>query len=988
MTALARRALRASAALLLLLGVGLTSAPASAQQRIGVDSAVNPNAMGIPPGGLPRRLVLGQDVVFNERITTEAEGQTQVLFVDESTLSVGPNANMVIDRFVYDPNAGTGQLAASLTRGVFRFVGGKLSKQANAVSMRTPAATIGIRGGVMLVNVQPGCAGPGAGGGGCNALEVIFVYGKGVTVTGVTGASQTLTRPGFEVTVAAPGAAPSDPHPAPPGATEALLAQLDGRPGGNGGAPIVPTEVMVTESGIANVISANLAASIEAAARTQPLPAQPQSVSPTVELTQLNNQNVSVPGATATPVGGGSAQPVADFFTSPTPGGTPIPTAFSPVTEQITAATIAPPVIAQPVITPAVISPPVITPPVIPPPVIPPPVIPIVPPPVVTPPVIPPVIIPPVVTPPVISPLVAITDVTGNVFMNGGLEPYTAGMVANGVFSASTASGPISFPVTAGSGYTSPDNTFFYADLTTANQPTPNQPAQSAFVYGGKAVGSSFYQATSTSPRILAFTLPPVLATSFFNALPAGLAAAAYNSPLFLATPANSPFSGSFAATKALQASLAVSGSGPAQTSAIAVLVGNVFSASLNGKSAAQPILNGIIHGSYLANASSQPIRIYSPYVTPADGVGNSFYGGAGISGFALSNGNCCGPGEVASNAYATDTATGSAAQYQFVVPAIVPTTPPTVPAGANTPQQNLTGYFGGVMTKEPGSGTGSPIPYALTGTANITTTAANGQVAATLNGSDPLTAGTSGVNSMVLAYGSTATGATNARIAYVNDNLFAVMENPGAESSVDNVAVPVTDTNSGSNIYLVTATAAPAPTSLLSNGLCSACQYLKWGYWGGELDTPQSGSNAARTDVGHINFWVAGAPPTPAADISAMAGANFTGTYNGNLIGTVVNGGAQYLASGGLQATYNFASQSGSFAVSHYDTLPNFTVSGKAPLSGSSYAFKVNNVSGVAGSVNGSFYGPMAAETGGNFAFVKVGGTPYFTSGVFAAKR
>ncbi len=238
--------------------------------------------MGIPPGGVPRRLVLGQDVVFNERITTEAAGQTQVLFVDELTLSVGPNANMLIDRFVYDPNAGTGKLAASLTRGIFRFVGGKLSKQPDAVSMRTPAATIGIRGGVMLVNVRPGCTGPvpGAGGGGCNALEVIFVYGKGVTVTGLTGASQTLTRPGFEVTVAAPGAAPSDPHPAPPGATEALLAQLDGRPGGNGGAPTVPTEVMVTDSGIANVISANIAASIQAADRTQPLPPQPQQRQP------------------------------------------------------------------------------------------------------------------------------------------------------------------------------------------------------------------------------------------------------------------------------------------------------------------------------------------------------------------------------------------------------------------------------------------------------------------------------------------------------------------------------------------------------------------------------------------------------------------------------------------------------------------------------------------------------------------------------------
>ena len=43
------------------------------QQRIGVNSAVNPNATGIPPGAAARKLVLGQEVVFNERITTEAK---------------------------------------------------------------------------------------------------------------------------------------------------------------------------------------------------------------------------------------------------------------------------------------------------------------------------------------------------------------------------------------------------------------------------------------------------------------------------------------------------------------------------------------------------------------------------------------------------------------------------------------------------------------------------------------------------------------------------------------------------------------------------------------------------------------------------------------------------------------------------------------------------------------------------------------------------
>src|SRR6516162_10169901 len=176
----------------LLLGLGMTSS-VEAQQRIGVNSAVNPDATGIWPGTPPRKLVLGQDIVFKERVTTGPEGQTQVLFVDQSTMSVGPNADMVIDEFVYDPAAGTGKLAASLTRGVFRFVGGKLSKQENAVTIQTPSATIGIRGAVVLGNQTPN-----------GRLELIFAYGKSVTITGTNGVSQTITRPGFEVIVSGP----------------------------------------------------------------------------------------------------------------------------------------------------------------------------------------------------------------------------------------------------------------------------------------------------------------------------------------------------------------------------------------------------------------------------------------------------------------------------------------------------------------------------------------------------------------------------------------------------------------------------------------------------------------------------------------------------------------------------------------------------------------------------------------------------------------
>ncbi len=244
MTPVARRPLRAVTLAALLLGTGLAGAPAVAQQRVGVSSAVNPDVTGLFPGAAPRRLVLGQEVVFNERITTGPEGQTQILFVDQSTMTVGPRSDMVIDEFVYDPNAGTGKLAASLTRGVFRFVGGKLSKQDNAVTMQTPSATIGIRGGLILVDLSPD-----------GQLQVVFGYGAGVTVTGLNGLAQTITRPGFQVTVAGRGAAPSTPAPAPPGATAALLAQLDGRPGGNGGARTVPTDATVANSGIAAAVS-------------------------------------------------------------------------------------------------------------------------------------------------------------------------------------------------------------------------------------------------------------------------------------------------------------------------------------------------------------------------------------------------------------------------------------------------------------------------------------------------------------------------------------------------------------------------------------------------------------------------------------------------------------------------------------------------------------------------------------------------------------
>jgi trimeric autotransporter adhesin len=130
--------------------LAVASLPAAAQQ-VGVASGVNPSVSGTPPGLTMRTIMIGQQVVYNEHITTSASGQAQILFLDQSTMTIGPNSDLTIDRFVYDPNTGTGQLAMTATKGVMRYVGGVLSKHENAVTLRTNTATIGIRGGIVLV---------------------------------------------------------------------------------------------------------------------------------------------------------------------------------------------------------------------------------------------------------------------------------------------------------------------------------------------------------------------------------------------------------------------------------------------------------------------------------------------------------------------------------------------------------------------------------------------------------------------------------------------------------------------------------------------------------------------------------------------------------------------------------------------------------------------------------------------------------------------
>lgn len=120
--------------------------PSYAQSRIGAASAVR-NQVSATQGAEERRLATGNPVLQNDRIRTGANSVAQLLFADQTTLSVGERSEIVLDRFVYDPHRSTGDVAVSLTAGALRFVSGRQDPRSYQVS--TPVATIGVRGTIV-----------------------------------------------------------------------------------------------------------------------------------------------------------------------------------------------------------------------------------------------------------------------------------------------------------------------------------------------------------------------------------------------------------------------------------------------------------------------------------------------------------------------------------------------------------------------------------------------------------------------------------------------------------------------------------------------------------------------------------------------------------------------------------------------------------------------------------------------------------------------
>lgn len=98
-------------------------------------------------------VVKGTVVEQNDTVETK-NGKVKIIFKDDTQVSVTEHSSLIIDDFVYDPKAGTGKLDLKAASGTVRYVSGAIAKDPKNVNIKTPTASIAVRGTDFVMSVS------------------------------------------------------------------------------------------------------------------------------------------------------------------------------------------------------------------------------------------------------------------------------------------------------------------------------------------------------------------------------------------------------------------------------------------------------------------------------------------------------------------------------------------------------------------------------------------------------------------------------------------------------------------------------------------------------------------------------------------------------------------------------------------------------------------------------------------------------------------
>lgn len=118
---------------------------------------VTHGSVTIERGGQSLPATLGTRLEQGDVVRTGADGSVGITLTDDSLLSAGPNSELALDQYSFDPTTNEGRFDTKLSKGTLAVVSGRIAKQSpKAMTVHTPGATLGVRGTEFVVSADNG----------------------------------------------------------------------------------------------------------------------------------------------------------------------------------------------------------------------------------------------------------------------------------------------------------------------------------------------------------------------------------------------------------------------------------------------------------------------------------------------------------------------------------------------------------------------------------------------------------------------------------------------------------------------------------------------------------------------------------------------------------------------------------------------------------------------------------------------------------------
>jgi hypothetical protein len=127
---------------------------AAAEPFTGIVKSVEGAAM-IERNGERKAAARGMQLQKGDTVKTDPQGAIGMVFSDDTLISMGPNTEVRIDDYLFEPLEKRLSFVARILRGTVCFLSGQIAKLSpESVRLVMPVATIGVRGTHVLIKVD------------------------------------------------------------------------------------------------------------------------------------------------------------------------------------------------------------------------------------------------------------------------------------------------------------------------------------------------------------------------------------------------------------------------------------------------------------------------------------------------------------------------------------------------------------------------------------------------------------------------------------------------------------------------------------------------------------------------------------------------------------------------------------------------------------------------------------------------------------------